>query len=59
MDLINKGDTVFLGHNGQIAKFQVQRVDSTHVWLAYNVENVTHIKRVLKAQVLKLISRAS
>jgi hypothetical protein len=55
MNLINKGDTVYIGHGGQVCKFEVQRVDADHVWLLYHVENVAHIKRVPKFKVLQLM----
>ena len=59
MELINKGDTVYLGFEGQVCKFTVQRVDADFVWLAFQVENVVHVRRVDRARVLALILKAS
>lgn len=59
LNLINKGDTVHIGFGGQVCKFQVQRVDADHVWLAYTVDNVVHVKRVPKARVLELLYGAA
>lgn len=58
-NLIQKGDTVYLGFEGNVCKFRVQRVDAEDVWLSYDVDNVTHVRKVSKARCLALLVRAA
>lgn len=57
--LINKGDTVWLGHNGEVCNFRVLKVLDSEVVLTWECENVVHLKRVPKAKLLKLIKKGA
>lgn len=52
LNLINKGDTVFLGHGGEVCQFTVHSVLGDKVRLMWAVENVVHLKWVDKAKLL-------
>jgi hypothetical protein len=57
--MINVGDKVYLGHNGEVRAFRIYRILDEVVVLTWTHENVVQLKRVPRAKLLGLILRGA
>lgn len=53
--LINVGDTVQLSHGGLTCSFKIVRINEDRIGLAYEVDNVAHIRWVTREQLLNVL----